>query len=628
MRPFFRLPTLLLGICLIAESHAATKLTDAAYRGAVKEMADLVAAGADVNERDPYGTTSLHKAAGGGRVQPQIYEGSTEAVRFLIGKGADVNAEATTGITPLMNAATFGNVPTATLLLDHGANIDTVTKNSGETALMKALQYRQTQMVKFLLSRGASVRGTDINQKSVLDMTTDLELLALLKGASAKPGRGNKIIPDGQMETYQGTINGKAQFMLFLSREGESLRGFYFYESFGIPIELKGKLIAQGNEFLLEELGPKGTTTALFKGEFESVFHLKGTWSTVGSKPEGARPFDAEFKRQEWKAAIEQSYEGNLGKLFVRMSLQADEKGVLSGFYRYTGSQADLKLTGRTDPNLATGEFVMSERDGKGAETGTFKGIFVRYQAVAGTWTGKNGKALPFQLVKANRKIHRIFELGGGRKMIPQTTFSKHKVCSIERDFYVFTSPKRNAIDLKLNALALKNVEGNTQTESCGDEGEGKIQMEVSLEEPLILGSYLVFVGRHWMRWPNTSHGQYDIRTVVFNLEKGTIVELAPLLNADGESVMNRSLNEKLRKSWAENGAEDFDGYFADQKPPGKVHLDKIFPLGNGFEAAFSPYEAGPYVMGAVRVSYTKEEAARIFKSTAESRSLFGLPGT
>ena len=71
----------------------------------------LLAEGADVNAKDKYGLTPLHRAASGGH---------TETAELLITEGADVNAKNEDGKTPLDRAIKYNQTETADLLHKHG----------------------------------------------------------------------------------------------------------------------------------------------------------------------------------------------------------------------------------------------------------------------------------------------------------------------------------------------------------------------------------------------------------------------------------------------------------------------------------------------------------------------------
>ncbi|MBI5203673.1 MAG: ankyrin repeat domain-containing protein [Nitrospirae bacterium] len=94
----------------------ATPLTDAAERGDIKAVTELLNKGTDVNVKvGRYGWTALMYATN---------EGRTDIAKLLIDKGADVNVKNESGWTALILAAYPGRTDIAKLLIDKGADID------------------------------------------------------------------------------------------------------------------------------------------------------------------------------------------------------------------------------------------------------------------------------------------------------------------------------------------------------------------------------------------------------------------------------------------------------------------------------------------------------------------------
>ncbi len=79
---------------------------------------------------------------------------------FLLQKGANPNARDKNGITPLMMATTLRFAEGAETLLARKAKVDDAN-NSGETALIRAVQLRDLAMVRLLLKAGASADRQD-----------------------------------------------------------------------------------------------------------------------------------------------------------------------------------------------------------------------------------------------------------------------------------------------------------------------------------------------------------------------------------------------------------------------------------------------------------------------------------
>jgi ankyrin repeat protein len=112
-------------------------------------VAALLKARADVNAREPDGTTALYWAA----EKNEIAIGTA-----LVRAGADVKAASRYGVTPLQVACLNGNAAFIELLLKSGAEANAATP-AGETALMWAAGEGHDDAIKALLERGADLRA-------------------------------------------------------------------------------------------------------------------------------------------------------------------------------------------------------------------------------------------------------------------------------------------------------------------------------------------------------------------------------------------------------------------------------------------------------------------------------------
>jgi len=74
------------------EKKPDVSLRDAAERGDISTVRQLLVSGYDVNARDEGGGTALHAAA---------FRGDVEMIKLLIVKGADINVADRDGDTPL-----------------------------------------------------------------------------------------------------------------------------------------------------------------------------------------------------------------------------------------------------------------------------------------------------------------------------------------------------------------------------------------------------------------------------------------------------------------------------------------------------------------------------------------------
>ncbi|GFT45476.1 ankyrin repeat domain-containing protein 29 [Nephila pilipes] len=88
--------------------------------------------------------------------------GHTSIIRFLISRGCDINTQCrnadltlpTNGTTPLFLACQFGHATVVKRLVDSGADVN-LTRDDGCSPLLKAAEKGFTEIVRFLLSKGA-----------------------------------------------------------------------------------------------------------------------------------------------------------------------------------------------------------------------------------------------------------------------------------------------------------------------------------------------------------------------------------------------------------------------------------------------------------------------------------------
>ena len=115
------------------------ELFGAARDGNATRVRELVAQGADMNERRAGGATALHMAAGFG------HEGVT---RTLLALGADKEIESDGGMRPLHVAAMSGHVEVTRGLVQSGVLLDTQTAHG--TAHAISLHHGHPQVTSLL----------------------------------------------------------------------------------------------------------------------------------------------------------------------------------------------------------------------------------------------------------------------------------------------------------------------------------------------------------------------------------------------------------------------------------------------------------------------------------------------
>jgi serine/threonine-protein phosphatase 6 regulatory ankyrin repeat subunit B len=177
------LPTILL-LSRLAAGQAAPgsvdeQLITAAAIGDTAAVQQLLDKSANIEAKDKYGMTPLHRAA---------YYGKTDVVKLLLDKGANIEAKDNDGETALNRAAMYNFADIVKLLLDHGANVDIRDKN-GYTALIFAAANGSVDLVKLLLDKGANIGAKDNDGRTALGSAAergnvDIVKLLLDKGVN------------------------------------------------------------------------------------------------------------------------------------------------------------------------------------------------------------------------------------------------------------------------------------------------------------------------------------------------------------------------------------------------------------------------------------------------------------
>ena len=177
-------------------------VVDAAQRGDVAALRELIRQGADANQASGDGMTALHWAAERGETQVATLllgaggdvhagtrigsytplhlasrSGTASVVKVLLEAGSDANATTTNSRTsPLHLAARAGNPEAVGLLLDHGADIHAREPEWGHTPLFFAADRNRAAAIKVLLKRGADPEMTapviDVPHRAAVDQAS------------------------------------------------------------------------------------------------------------------------------------------------------------------------------------------------------------------------------------------------------------------------------------------------------------------------------------------------------------------------------------------------------------------------------------------------------------------------
>ena len=91
--------------------------------------------------------------------------GQLEIVKILIQNGANINSVSNSGSTPVRSACFMSHLEIVKLLVENKADIQ-MTSNFGGTCLINSVQ--SAELCKFLLEKGASINVQDFQNKTAL----------------------------------------------------------------------------------------------------------------------------------------------------------------------------------------------------------------------------------------------------------------------------------------------------------------------------------------------------------------------------------------------------------------------------------------------------------------------------
>ena len=118
----------------------------------------------DVNHRDQYNMTALHRAAS---------KGHTDVVRVLIDAGADIDTKNDDGHSPLHLASCSGALEVVKMLVEAGAGV-CLTDDDGLTCLILAASNGHTETVRYLVGLPeVDVDHRDSNNETALHCATN-----------------------------------------------------------------------------------------------------------------------------------------------------------------------------------------------------------------------------------------------------------------------------------------------------------------------------------------------------------------------------------------------------------------------------------------------------------------------
>jgi hypothetical protein len=169
---------------------------DAAQRENHWEVVALLKAG---GVRVPSRSSAKRKAdSGAGILWSAAGEADVGKMRDLVAVGADVNERSNGGWTPLMSAAFRGDAATVAFLLANRADPNLAEAKSGRTALILATMQGHSEVVRALLAGGADPNCKDksgTTPMSVVQQSGHTHIGRLLKQAGARTPTYSQVVP-------------------------------------------------------------------------------------------------------------------------------------------------------------------------------------------------------------------------------------------------------------------------------------------------------------------------------------------------------------------------------------------------------------------------------------------------
>ncbi|MDX2034360.1 MAG: ankyrin repeat domain-containing protein [Blastocatellia bacterium] len=175
-------------------------------------------------------------------------KGNAEAIKSLLAKGADINAKSPYGATPLFFACDRGNAEVVKLLLDAGAEVNVRDTFYKSTPLTWAIQRDHGDVVKLLIEKSPQLKESATAQSvmqgqaktavvllemggfkpeslsmwlSMAEKNGAAEIVEALKkaGAKPKPKTEFKLDPE-QLKRYEGTFKNEQIELVVKIKDG------------------------------------------------------------------------------------------------------------------------------------------------------------------------------------------------------------------------------------------------------------------------------------------------------------------------------------------------------------------------------------------------------------------------
>lgn len=180
----------------------------------LEKFQEKLSSASDIEERDPKGRTALFRAARLGR---------SEHVKLLLQHGADPNTIDSAGEAPLQAAARYGHLDCAGVLVDAGASLDYCPPpertDFSESALCSAVR-KAPDLVAFLLSCGADPSAASSARRLPLVIAAEQGSVETVESLLAANSRIDEQDSDGRTALHAAIDAGSVPLVKTLLARG------------------------------------------------------------------------------------------------------------------------------------------------------------------------------------------------------------------------------------------------------------------------------------------------------------------------------------------------------------------------------------------------------------------------
>jgi hypothetical protein len=154
-------------------------------------------------------------------------------------EGASVMAASDAGLTPLLAACFSGHAAVASVLLNHGADVDVVTRDTGRTPLYAAAQEGHVEVIELLARRGADLNkscglASGVTALWIASQNGHWEAVEVLCSHGADLEKGKIIHTTRMQPLLVAAYNGHTRVLQALACWGARMDGGGMGAAFGI----------------------------------------------------------------------------------------------------------------------------------------------------------------------------------------------------------------------------------------------------------------------------------------------------------------------------------------------------------------------------------------------------------